>query len=164
MISTTHIVTGAAIGLFIERMALTGWGSGELILLVFVLGVASHHFLDLIPHTDTGSFRDDNEELPMTKGEVKFAWMDNFFGTLLILNVFLFREQSWLMLVGAAGANFPDVWHHPVWWRRFTRKNLFPLYYNFHEFFHWTAKGNLIPLGVLTNLLFIIGGLFYILY
>lgn len=168
MISSTHIITGAAIGVLVERSfgvaAFDGWGIGGLVFLVFALGALSHHLLDVVPHTDPGSYRKAGDNSQLTRWEQRFAWWDNILGTLVVLGIFVFVEPSWLMLVGSAGANFPDVWHHTPLWSQLTREKIMPSYFKFHQFFHWTATGKLILLGVLTNVFCIVVALFYILY
>jgi hypothetical protein len=67
------------------------------------------------------------------------------------------------MLFGAAGGNFPDIFHHPNYWAATTRALLNGTYFKFHEKYHFTARGKLIGFGVLTNLALIIGSLYYIL-
>lgn len=160
MISTTHITTGAAIGLAI------GQSIPEPIIAIptaFVLGFVSHHILDLIPHTDAGSFRDPADKQLLTRGERRFALLDNIVGTTIILFIFLTEQASWPMLFGAAGGNFPDVFHHPNWWAAKTRSFFGGHYYYFHNTYHFTARGKLILFGVLTNAALIIGSLWYIL-
>lgn len=159
MISTTHITTGAALGL-----AIGSYIPNPIIAIpvAFIVGVASHHVLDKIIHTDSGSFRAENDSDTVKKGELPFALTDNIVGTLIILAVFIFKEPSWPMLFGAAGGNFPDVFHHPPAWGKYTR-SMWAGYFRFHETHHATARGSLIVVGVITNILLIIGALFYIL-
>ena len=160
MINTTHITTGAAVGL-----AIGGLVSEPLVAvpLSIVAGIVSHHILDLIPHTDAGSFRDKSKMSdPLSHNELLFALFDNIIGTSVILALFFAKEPSWAMLFGAAGGNFPDVFHHPNQWSAITRDYFKGKYYHFHETYHTTARGSLIPLGVATNATLIIGSLCYI--
>ncbi len=160
MISTTHITTGAALGLVI------GAAIPDSLLAVpiaFGVGVLSHHVLDMIPHTDPGSYRKPDDLSPLNSRERIFAYADNALGTAIILAIFFTMQPSWAMLFGAAGGNFPDIFHHPNWWQAKTRAMFNGKYFHFHHKYHFTARGNLIPLGVLTNAVLIIGSLWYIL-
>jgi hypothetical protein len=159
MISTTHITTGAALGL-----AVGSYIPNPVIAIpvAFIIGIASHHLLDKILHTDSGSFRDPGDSDLVKKGELPFALADNIVGTVIILLVFILKEPSWAMLFGAAGGNFPDVFHHPPAWGKYTR-SMWASYFHFHETHHSTARGNLIFWGIITNLILIIGSLYYIL-
>ena len=162
MISTTHITTGAAVGLAVVALL----PNPVLALpIAFGLGLVSHHILDMIPHTDPGSFRSNpNDVGPAKPKELLFAIPDNLIGTAIILAVFLTRQPSWPMLLGAAGGNMPDVWHNVGLWSDYTRKKIWPGYFTFHETNHSTARGNLIPLGIVTNLVLILGSLYFILH
>ena len=118
MISTTHITTGAALGLAVGSSM-----SNDVLAIpaAFAVGVISHHILDMIIHTDAGSFRKKGDISPLSSGERLFAYADNFIGTIIILWIFFSKEPSWAMLFGAAGGNFPDIFHHPNWWQAKTR-------------------------------------------
>lgn len=159
MISSTHILTGAAVGLAIGRinpdLAVT-------LPAAIVAGLISHHLFDMIPHTDPGSFRQANDSGPARGGEVVFALVDNIIGTALVLYLFSTGLPSWTMLFGAAAANLPDVWHNVGWWSNWTRRAVAPAYFSLHEKLHYTARGRLIPLGIATNLLLIAVSLFYL--
>lgn len=154
MISTTHITTGAALGLVIGNVIPNPAVS---IPVSFAIGVISHHLLDKVPHTDPGSYRTDPDDKSAAKPkELLFAVPDNIIGTLLVLWIFFAQaEPSWPMLFGAAGGNMPDVWHNVGFWSDYTRHKILPKYFVLHETNHWTARGNLIPLGIITNVVFI---------
>lgn len=159
MISTTHITTGAAVGLAVGSiMPNSIWA----IIIAFLLGVLSHHILDQIPHTDAGSFRKPDDKEMLRSGERTFALLDNVLGTAIVLYLFFTQEPSWPMLFAAAGGNFPDIFHHPNWWANVTRSLFNGKYFKFHEKYHFTARGNLILLGIITNLVLIIGSVWYI--
>lgn len=160
MIATAHITTGAALGL-----ALAANIENPVIALpvAFAVGVLSHHIADMIPHTDTGSFRGPKDKSLITAKESIFALGDNILGTSLVLVVFFTLQPSWPMLLGAVGANFPDVFHHPPWWAPYTRALFNGQYYWFHSTYHFTARGlGMIIVGVATTLLAIGTALWYI--
>ena len=160
MISTTHITTGAALGLAIGRLIPNPIIA---IPLAVLAGIISHHILDSIPHTDPGSFRvDENDDAPAKAGELLFAVPDNIVATLFVLLIFFTKELSWPMLFGAVGGNLPDVWHNVGKWADYSRRVL-PQYFKIHEKYHFTARGNLIPLGIVTNVIFIIFSVWYLL-
>lgn len=160
MISTTHITTGAAVGLAVGSLIPN---SLLAIIVAFLVGVLSHHVLDQIPHTDAGSFRKPNDKAMLRSGERTFALLDNVLGTVIVLYLFFTHQPSWPMLFGAAGGNFPDIFHHPNWWASTTRSLFNGTYFRIHEKYHFTARGGLIWLGVLTNLILTIGAMSYIL-
>jgi hypothetical protein len=159
MISTTHITTGAALGLVVGSAMPN---SVLAIVVAFLAGVLSHHVLDQIPHTDAGSFRKPDDKELLKSGERTFALFDNILGTVVVLYLFFTQEPSWPMLFAAAGGNFPDIFHHPNWWASTTRSLFKGKYFRFHEKFHFTARGSMIALGVLTNLVLIFGSIWYI--
>lgn len=159
MISTAHITTGGALGLAVGAAL-----SEPLIALpaAFAVGIVSHHLLDMIPHTDPGSFREPGDKSAITSNEAIFALIDNMLGTGLVLWIFFTREPSWPMLFGAAGGNFPDMLHHvPLWGPRF--RTVWKKYFHLHEKLHWTAYSRLIPFGVLSNIIVIWLALAYLL-
>jgi hypothetical protein len=162
MISTTHIVSGAALGLAVGTLIPNPIAAVPVALFV---GVISHHLFDKIPHTDPGSWRQPNEKTKLKQSEIAFAIPDNLLGTSIVLMIFFTIHPSWPMLFGAAGANFPDIFHHPPLWSDTTRYGsaLAKRYFSFHETHHWTARGKLIPLGIVTNLIIIGLSLWYLL-
>ncbi len=150
MINTAHITVGGAIGLAISRVVPNPWIG---IPLGFVVGVASHHLLDMIPHTDAGSFRNPSQGKNLvSKTEIPFALLDNIFGTLVVLYVFSMLHPSWIMLFGAAGGNFPDIFHHTPYWAKKTRALFEGRYFQLHHTYHRTARDNMILFGIITNL------------
>lgn len=165
MIATAHITTGAAIGLALAGAITNRWPESQWLALpvAFAAGVVSHHIADLIPHTDTGSFRDPKDKGLITDKESIFALFDNILGTALVLTVFFTLQPSWPMLLGAAGANFPDVFHHPRWWAPYTRALFNGQYYRFHSTYHFTARGAaMIFIGIATTALAIGTAMWYI--
>ncbi len=159
MISSTHITVGAAIGLLIESYFGISFGT---VVASFIAGMASHHLLDAVPHTDPGSFREEGDARPAYGREVWFALTDNILATGFVLWVFFTREGSLAMLFGAAGGNMPDVFHGVKTWAVLAREKIFPRYFEFHEKFHFTARGKWIPFGVFTNVFFIVLSVWYI--
>lgn len=159
MISSTHITVGAAIGLSVGRAIPDPILSIPVALLT---GLVSHHILDSIPHTDPGSFRELGDHRPASAQEILFALPDNLIATITILAFFYLKEPSFPMLIGAIGGNLPDVWHNVDLWSRLSRQQILPSYYRLHQKMHWTARGNLIPLGILTNLILIVSAIYYI--
>ncbi len=161
MISSTHITTGAALGLAVGSIIPNPYIA---IPVALVVGVVSHHILDMIPHTDPGSFRKDpNDSSAAKPEELWFALPDNVISTAVIVAIFLLKEPSWPMLFGAVGGNLPDVWHNVGFWSDYTRHRVLPKYFELHEKNHFTARDGLIPLGIATNLVLIVLSLWYIL-
>jgi hypothetical protein len=160
MISTTHITTGAALGLAVGS-AMPNQAVASIIALI--VGIISHHLFDMILHTDPGSFRaDPNDNSPARPEEIRFALPDNIIGTAIVLWVFATQSPSWPMLFGAIGGNLPDVWHNAPFWSDYTRYKILPKYFHFHESKHSTARGKQIGLGILTNAILIIAALYYL--
>ncbi len=158
MISSTHITTGAALGLAlgsaIPNPALA-------VPAAFLAGVVLHHLLDMVIHTDPGSFRAADDMRPTTASEVIFALPDNLIATALVLVIFFTHQTSWPMLFGAIGSNLPDVWHNVGYWSSTTRR-IWPAYFRLHEFRHATARGKLIPLGIAANVVLITYAVYYL--
>ena len=158
MVSSAHIISGAAVGLAISSTIPVA--PEVAVAVAFAAGVASHHILDAIPHTDAGSF--SKRGSAMLPKDERFAWWDNIIATLFVLGVFFFIHPTLAMLAGAIGANFPDVLHHPRWWGKKTRPLIGGRYFAFHRDFHFTARGRLIPLGLFTTLTVIAVSAWYI--
>lgn len=161
MISSSHILTGAALGLAVGQ---TIPNPVVAVPVAFAVGLVSHHILDSLPHTDPGSFRSaDNLNSPVTDKELIFVLPDNIIATAFVLAVFYTLQPSWPMLFGALGGNLPDVWHNVGAWADLARHRVLPGYFRFHEAFHTTARGSLIPLGIATDALAIILPVWYLL-
>lgn len=160
MIASVHIITGAAMGVAVERFTTNPAFS---LPAAFIAGFISHHVLDLILHTDLGSWRKPDDEKPMTKTEKITALIDNIIGTAIVLLIFSLKNRSWPMLFGASGGNMSDVFHHTPWWSARTRVLFGCVYYKFHRAFHFTARGRLIIVGIFSSILVMFLSLLYIL-
>ena len=165
MISITHISAGAAVGTlvgsFIPNPVIA-------VPVAFLAGVASHHLLDMVPHTDTGSFRKegDKETLKRQKkvmktSELGVAVIDNGIALAILGYLFLAKDMNWALVAGAIGGVFPDYFHHiPIW--GYQVREWWKGYYSFHETYHATAKGWMIPVGILTNLIITVISVWYV--
>jgi hypothetical protein len=134
-------------------------------------GIASHHFLDAMPHFDQGTFALKREG-PRYLGYIpeyaernfgKREWIILFFDwaisafIFLMLAAFLPLEHLSWAVSGAVGGVLPDVLDSsPLWSRQLRKKfKLLAIYHQFHSFFHWTVSMRRLWLGVLTQFVFI---------
>lgn len=136
MLATPHLLTGAAIGAVTQNYYAA-----------FILGVISHHLLDIIPHFDTAIFhmneKDDHYQL--TKRDWLIGVGDAMIGVVILLLITI----SMLMvvgspynigpiLVGALGGIFTDLFDNvPFWKERFRQTKIGKKVHAFHEYYHF---------------------------
>lgn len=172
MLFTTHALTGAAIGAAVQNPVLA-----------FVLGFASHHILDSIPHFDQGSFYIEEDKGPewagakyddsVPKFKVKRDWAILFADWFVAGVIFLYLgsrlpASRWLPLIcGALGGLMPDIFDvSPLWKYKFRRLRIGAAFHKFHDFFHWPLSVRYIYIGLATQIivlsldLWLIAGLF----
>lgn len=151
MLFTTHVLTGAALGVATQNPGLG-----------LVLGVISHHLGDRIIHFDYGSFyigtglkRPPNDKLA-TRDWV-FAVTDVTVGTIVAALLWRVNQYSPAFFFGALGGILPDLMHNVPFWRNtFTKSKLGAKYLAFHHSFHSTAPFSRWWLGTTTNLMLIV--------
>lgn len=77
----------------------------------FLIGVASHHILDSLPHFDTNLFSQDKKKIKNWTKEIWFVVLLEFIGFLILTILFFFEKKNfWLnVLFGGIGGIFPDI-------------------------------------------------------
>lgn len=131
MLSTPHVLIGAAIGSLISSPVLA-----------FIAGVASHHFFDLVPHWDPASWHDRAKDFTWTKRDYLVAYIDNLIAFALMAIIYWWWRGSYYqvsVLAGMLGAIMPDLWHNVPFWNRLTRSITKP-WLNFHRRWHHTLQ------------------------
>jgi len=142
----THVTVGAAVGI-ISRNPYLG----------FVVALASHHIIDMIPHSDPGSTGVDVTNIlkhPST------LWLVAFDGVLSISALCLigyFHGWTLTLLLGAFGGALPDLVDNvPFWTIKLRKTKIFGAYHRFHENLHYTITNRkFVWIGVLTQLILI---------
>lgn len=168
MTFTPHALAGAALG-----VATGNPYAG------FVLGVISHHLLDMVPHFDQYTFRIESSRANYLGLGGEYVWHAFIPRDWLMLAIdvmlasFIFLGILWFLppilwpaiFFSALGGLLPDIINSSkLWTERFT-KDLAPLriYHAFHTHFHFTVSPSLIWLGVATQVIVIILSVWYIL-
>lgn len=162
MLFTTHALTGAAIGAAVQNPVLA-----------FVLGFASHHILDSIPHFDQGSFYLEKDNGPEWTGKKyqevgpkifagKRDWIILFIDWFVAGIIFLYigkhlPTNQWLPVIcGALGGLAPDIMDvSPLWKEKFRKTRFGAAFHKFHCFFHWPLSMRYIYIGLATQIIFI---------
>lgn len=156
MLITPHILVGTAIGVAVGNPV-----AG------FALGVASHYVLDVIPHTDSGtwhyheSFESRNMDVrDFTMGIVDAAAA--FFSLLALSTVAPVVAAA--PLAGAFGGLLPDlVMLFGLFVPAFAKWKGIAWYYKFQNTVHYTAKPHQWLLGTLTQLVAIGASVWFLL-
>ena len=101
MITTIHLLTGAAIGKYIQNI----W-------LIIILALISHYVLDFIPHHSPSEVRGylENGIKGCSIKDLLLKSIEPIFG-LILLSYFIFlnKEKAIPMAIGAFFAWFPDL-------------------------------------------------------
>lgn len=152
MNSITHMTIGAAIGISTSN-------STE----AFFAGAISHVVLDQIPHTDQGAFMEAGESWP--KWVWYSAYLDNIIAALIV--VFFITHCSdifWPRIIcGAIGGISIDIIDNvPFWSKKFQKTCFGSKFHQLHDKFHATVPRKYWALGVISQLIFIIGGLWFL--
>lgn len=155
MNNTTHAITGAVLGIAIGNP--TG---------AFIVGVISHVVLDYIPHTDQGTFlrEDDHKKWPL------WVWysvyLDVFISGLAILIFMNFTNPyNWpLLFFGALGGVIIDyIDNVPYWNKKLQKTKIGNKFHKIHSKYHHTISSKHWFWGVLTQLIIILGGVWFLL-
>lgn len=137
MFITTHALIGALIG---EQFANTPF-------LAFGLGLVSHFVADIIPHGDSGLYKDYTSGVKM-KRAIAYVTLDGLVAILLVLSLFNtgLNAQRVGITAGILGSVLPDLL--VAVYQLFRLKVLEPVS-RFHFFFHTriTDKKGDIPFG-----------------
>ena len=132
----------------------------------FLVGTASHIVLDQIPHTDPGIFLKNNELKVWPKWIYYFAYLDILAGvTVVLILASQTNSSNWLNLfAGAFGGIFLDLLDNvPYWSKKFRKTIIGQSIHAFHDKFHFTVDSQHLIWGILTQIIVVIGGLWYLL-
>jgi len=149
MLGGFHFFTGSALSLSLTRN----------IYLAFLIGFASHHLSDCLPHLDLNIF-DENKYNSIKDWDTK-VWL------LVILELLFFLSFTFYFLgnfdfslqkiavFGGIGAIFPDCFTILIK-TFFPKLKIFDFYFNFHKNFHFKFKKKNYLIPVLVEILLII--------
>ena len=98
MLFTPHVAVGAAIGAATDNP-----------FAAFFIGFGAHFILDLIPHTDTGSYGLEAEELIHSPKDLAFIIGDITLGIIILLAGFIKTDFHWPVFWGTFGCLTPDL-------------------------------------------------------
>jgi hypothetical protein len=146
MLSTPHILTGAAIGAVAAPLGLPA---------VFCFAVISHLALDILPHTD-----DLLLEVPFSE---KYSANDilsvilEIVSGIIIVSYFVFRSSVPLALaVGALGGLTIDLIDNVPFWKGIRNLPIFKQLHQFHEMFDGAVRTKWKIVGVATQFIVIV--------
>jgi hypothetical protein len=118
-----------------------------------VAGVISHHLADCVIHTDTGTFRDENDDEPRySRVEIAVAVFDLVAGFTLLRLAARGHPEWKPILAGAIGGIAPDlVDNAPGVAPRFRATRFGRRYHAMHHRLHRTAAPDEWLLGAVTQ-------------
>ena len=101
MLGGIHFLTGAALG---SSLSHNSFGS-------FLIGVASHHFLDILPHIDTNIFGEKGRTIKKWSSEIWLLVVGEFFLlTILMVLLLMNKKYVWQQAFwGGIGGILPDI-------------------------------------------------------
>jgi hypothetical protein len=149
VLSTAHLLIGGALGSLLRRTPAA-----------LAAGVISHHLADCVIHTDTGTFRTENDDEPSySAAETAVAVFDLAVGFTLLYLAARRRAEWQPILAGAIGGITPDLIDNaPVVAPRFRATPFGSRYHAMHHRLHRTAKPNEWLLGTVTQLAVVVVG------
>ncbi len=156
MLITPHILAGTAIGVAVGNPV-----AG------FVLGVASHYVLDVIPHTDSGTwhYHEAFEKQNLDARDVTMAIVDvsaAFFGFLALAGHAPIVAPA--PLASAFGGLLPDlIMLFGLFVPAFAKWKPVAWYYKFQDTVHYTAKPSQWLIGILSQVIVIGAAVWYLL-
>jgi hypothetical protein len=131
MITTGHLFVGGAIGL----AATTLTPSPLAVPVALLAGVASHHLLDLLPHTDAATFWPDPRQVPVMA--VALVVLESLFGVSVTGTLLAAHHTTWAFAAGAVGGILPDFFDEiPLWQHRFRRSRVGAIWHDCHMRLH----------------------------
>ena len=141
MLLGAHLIFGNALILpLVEQLALSGveGPAGA-----FLLGVASHHLGDLLPHIDSNLWPRDFNDI---RNWPRLLWalfiVETLIGVLILLNFAPTFAGRWAIILAAGfGSLLPDLISHTPIKYRLNRTNIGQMYLTFHKRFHFRVSG-----------------------
>lgn len=157
MIPTGHLLVGGAIG-----VSLSSLPTEIATPIALAAGVASHHVLDWIPHTDAGTFYPDHcDKIP--KRVLLVIVLEGLLGLALTAFFFWTHYPTLPFLAGAIGGMIPDILDNiPLWKKQFRETRLGQKWHEFHEKWHCGEMAQIWLLGIVVDLLVVSGGIWYL--
>jgi len=151
MLLTPHAAVGAAIG-----------ASTENIPLIIILGILSHFLLDAIPHFDWGTWHFYEPDFKLETKDYVLLAGDVILASSFVLWVWS-NYHSVNMMIGTFSAVLVDLIDNVPFWKHQVRKTVFGKILHFwHRKLHFLLKPKLWYLGVLTQLVIIVGSIWVI--
>lgn len=145
VLATVHLLTGAAIGLYIGNP-----------ILAFASGFASHFLLDAIPHTDSATLKHKPDRDRFSLLDYVFAFLDVTVGALILLWILFSvvpQPPSPSIFWAALGGVSPDFIATGFKWMPGLQKNpILSWYYRFDRAIQNTAERKMWDFGVVTQL------------
>ena len=143
MLSTVHLMLGGALGALLERTPAS-----------IAAGVISHHLADCVIHTDTGTFRTEDQDEPRySRAEAAVAVLDLAVGFTVLCLVSRRHPQWKPILAGAVAGITPDLIDNaPVIAPRFRATRFGSRYHAMHNRLHRTAAPHEWLLGAVTQI------------
>lgn len=157
MTLTTHVAVGTAIGTAVGNPV-----AG------FFIGLASHHIIDAIPHSDPGSRGATALNIFRLRDKVAIIWVfgDILLAAAMFLSVFIWQKYNPTIFWTVFGASISDLVDSSPFWSGWLRQR-FPIkqFHWFHEKVHFTIKrGRFFWLGIASQIILICLALGFIYY
>lgn len=154
MNTITHVSVGAAIGYSTNNP-----------ILAFVGGFTSHIILDVIPHTDQGTFLRINSERKWPMWVWITVYLDVFLaGGLFLLIISQFPSIFWQNIFwGSLGAIIIDIADNvPYWNKKLQQTKIGKIFHLLHEKWHTTVSLKFYFYGILIQLIVLGGALWFL--
>lgn len=130
----------------------------------FVCAVASHQFLDTLPHIDGPLKREKSGE--WTRARYYVAYADIVVTTIIVLWLYS-KSRNYLILVGAFGGALVDLFDNVPYWKKIFRSSQFGRFvHRIHTEYHCNTENKnwfWYLLAVLMQLFITIGGIWVLL-
>jgi membrane-bound metal-dependent hydrolase YbcI (DUF457 family) len=158
MITTGHLFVGGAIGLAATTLSSSPWA----VPVALLAGVASHHLLDLLPHTDAATFWPDERKVPLAA--VALVVLESMFGVGVTGTLLAAQHTTWAFGAGALGGVLPDLLDEiPLWQHRFRRSRLGALWHDLHLRLHCADMTMYWRMGLVIDGVVVVGSLWLLL-
>ncbi len=155
MLTTPHLLTGAAVGLATGNPV-----AG------FAAGVASHLLLDATLHTDPGTWHlDEPYPFKMSRGELALGIIDLIvaFSSVLALSTQVPLIAA-APIAGMFGGILPDIIGlSPLFFPKLATYPIMKRYHEFNKWLQWTARPEQWILGCVTQVIVIVAVVYYLL-
>jgi hypothetical protein len=145
MLSTPHILTGAAIGAVAAPLGLPA---------VFCFAVLSHLALDLMPHTDDLLLEEPFSD-KYSANDILSVIIEIVTG-IIIVSYFVFKSSvPFALVVGALGGLTIDLIDNVPFWKGIRNLLIFKQLHQFHEMFDGAVRKKWKIVGVATQFIII---------